>query len=115
MEEYQAEVLMLKKELQEVKEINGRRKERQGAKRTFLKGKPVLSTEEVEQALREAEEATKAKKTTKKGKGKGKRNTKKRVISSEEEIDSSTDDSSDMEKLWEADIFDCIEVAQQKS
>jgi hypothetical protein len=92
----------------EVKEINGCRKERRGAKRTFLKDKPVVSTEEVEMALRKMEKAT-ASKTTKKGKGK--RSTKKRVVSSEEEIDSSTDDSSDLEEPLAPKIFDCIEVA----
>jgi len=58
MEEYQVEAIMLRKELHEVKEINGRRKEREGGKRWFLKDKPVLSTEEVEKALREMEIAT---------------------------------------------------------
>jgi len=45
-------------------------------------------------------------------KGKGKRG-KKRVVSSEEEIDSSTDDSSDIEEPLDPEIFDCIEVAEQ--
>ena len=115
MEKYHTEAVMLKKELHEVKEINGRRKEKEGAKRIFLKGKPVLSTEEVEKALREAEKVTDAKKTTKNNNGKRTRSTtKKRVVSSEEEINSSTDDSSDLEEPLEAEVFDCIQVAQQK-
>ena len=104
IEEYYAEAAMLKKELHEVKEINGHRKERETQKRWFLKDKAVLSTEEVEKALREMENATKKKKVNKKG-------TAKPVVSPEEVTDSSTEDSSDIEE----EIFDCIEVAKQKS
>ena len=90
-------------------------KKKKGTKHIFLKGKPVLSTEEVEKALREAEKVTDAKKTTKKNNGKRTCSTiKKRIVSSEKEIDSSTDDSSDLEKLLEAEVFDCIQIAQQK-
>jgi hypothetical protein len=108
MEEYHAEAAMLKKELHEVKEINGRRKERETGKRWFLKNKAVLSTEEVEKALRKMEKATKKNKVNKKGTAK--RN-KKPIASPEEVTDSSTEDSSDIEE----EIFDCIEVAKQKS
>ena len=110
MEEYQAEAIMVKEELKAMKEINGHRQERKGGKREFLKGKPVISTEEVENWLRKSEKATKGKKATKKGKGKC--STKKRVVSSEEETDSSTDDSSDIEEPLVREIFDCIEVVE---
>ena len=51
MEEYQAEALILKTELEQVKEINGRRKERANRKRHILKNVQVASTEEIEKAL----------------------------------------------------------------
>lgn len=109
MEEIQAENVMLKVELQEVKEVNGHRKEREGGKHAILKNIPLASTEEVEKALRKAEAATNKKKISKKGKGK---RTKKQVVLSEDEIDSSTDDSSDVEEPLSPVLFDCIEVAE---
>jgi len=109
MEEFQAENVMLKVELREVKEINGRRKEREGGKRMILKNTPVASTEEVEKALREAEASTNRKKTAKKGKGK---RSKKQVVLSDEEIYSSVDDSSDIEEPPSLAMFDCIEVVE---
>jgi len=107
MEEYQAEAVMLRAELQDVKEINGRRKEREGGKRQVLKDTPVISTEKIEKALRECERATHAKKKVKKGKGKGKA---KQVVSSEDEMDSAINSSSDTEGPAMRKIFDCIEV-----
>src|SRR5438105_2590030 len=109
MEEYQAETVMLKAELQEVKEIIGRRKEREGGKRKILKDTPVASTEEVVKALQKAEEGTNGrKKAVKKTKQK---HSKKQVESSEDEIESSTGDSSDILEPLGPHVFDCIEVA----
>jgi len=105
MKEFQAEVLILKEELKEVKEINGCRKEREGGKCHILKDKTVASTEEIEKALRKHEEVIKAKK---KGKGKCK---VKQVVSSEDETDSNADDSSDSQGHRTPKIFDYIEVA----
>jgi len=80
MERYQAEALMYKMELDDVKEINARRKERDSGKRHVLKDTPVASTERIEKALKEHEEATNRKK---KGKGEGKqKHTKRQVVSS---------------------------------
>ena len=64
---------MLKAELKDVKEINGRRKERQGVKCRVLKNTTIASTDAVEKALRAAEKVTdEMKKATTKGKkGKG--------------------------------------------
>lgn len=106
MEEFQAETVMLREELKDVKEINGRRKERECGKRHILKDKPVASTEEIEKALRKHEEAIKAKK-----KGKGKRKVKQ-PVSSKDETDSDADDSSDSQGHGTPKIFDCIEVAE---
>ena len=107
MDEYQAEAVMLRAELHDVKEINGCRKEREGGKRQVLKDTSVISTEEIEKALRECERATNVKKKVKKGKGKRKA---KQVVSSEDEIDSAIDSSSDTEGPATPKIFDCIEV-----
>jgi hypothetical protein len=86
MDEYQAETLMLKEELHDVKEIIRCRKEREGGKRKILKDTLVASTQEVVKALKKAEKATNSrKKAVKKTKGKG---SKKRVESSEEETES---------------------------
>ena len=109
MEEYQVEKVMLKAELQEVKEIIGCRKEREGGKRKILKDTPVASTEEVVKALQKAKEGTNGrKKAVKKTKQKG---SKKQVESSEDEIESSTGDSSDILEPLGPHVFDCIEVA----
>ena len=109
MKQYQAEALMYKTELNEVKEINGRRKEREGGKHHVLKNTPVASSERVEKALREAKEVTNRKK---KGKRKGKRNHNRRwVVSNMDDIDSSMDDTSDVEEPLDLKMFDCIEVA----
>src|SRR5438552_1225303 len=108
MEEYQAETVMLKAELQEVKEIIGHRKEREGGKHKILKDTPVASTEEVVKALQKAEEGTNGrKKAVKKTKQK---RSKKQVESSEDEIESSTGDSSDILEPPGPHVFDCIEV-----
>lgn len=63
----------------------------------------------VERALRESEEATNKKKN---GRGKGKRKrTKAQVVSSDDDIDNSTDDISDVEEPLDSEVLDYIEVA----
>ena len=109
MEQCQAEAYMYKTELNDVKEINSRRKEREGGKRHILKDTPVASTERIEQVLKEREEATNKKK---KGKGKCKqKRTKRQVVPSEDDTISNIDDSSDIQEHIDLEIFDCIEVA----
>ena len=112
MEEYQTESLMLKEGLHEVKEINGRRKEKKSGKRHVLKDKRVASTKEVEKALRKIETGTKGKKKAKKDKGK---RTKKQIVSCEDDMDSSIDDSSDIQGPLAPQKLSCIEIAKQKS
>lgn len=109
-ERYQAESVLLKEELKDVKEVNGRRKAREKGKRMILKDTPVISTEGVEKLLREAEEATKAK-MKRKGKQRAKRG-KKKAESSEEESETSTDDDIEDLDALRPELFDCIEVAQ---
>jgi hypothetical protein len=60
-ERLQAEVTILQKELGEIRAINSKRKERASGKRVILKGKTVISTEELQKALAEAEKATRCK------------------------------------------------------
>jgi hypothetical protein len=110
-ERLQAEVTILQKELKEVKEIHAKRKERASGKRLILKGKVVVSTEDVHNALEEAEKATAAKKA-KKGAGRKRR----KVISESEDERSSLGDLDEREDLddfydSEVEILDCITVA----
>ena len=56
----------LKQELGKMKAVYGKRKEWASGKRLILKGKTMVSTEELRDALAEAEKATKSKKTAKK-------------------------------------------------
>ena len=116
-ERLQTEVTMLQKELKEVKEVNAKRKERASGKRIILKDKSILSTEEVHQALKEAEEITHAKKL-KKGKGMKKKGQKRKVLSTE--IDDrrgyggDEDDNHSVAEslhLEDVEISECIEVA----
>jgi len=110
-ERLQTEVTILQRELKEVKEIHAKRKERACGKRLILKGKVIVSTEEVRNALEEAEKATTAKKA-KKGKGRKRR----KVVSESEEERSSLGDLDAREGLddfydSDVEILDCIAVA----
>jgi hypothetical protein len=103
-ERLQTEVTILQKELKEVKEIHAKRKERASGKRLILKDKVVVSTEEVQKALEDAEKVTATRKAKKKNGQKGRK--RKIVSESEEEMSSGGDFyHSDVE------ILDCIEVA----
>ena len=78
-----------------------KRKERLSTKRIILKGKFIVSTEEIQNRLAEAERITKEKKR-KRGCGKN-----KRPIKEMEMLEDDTSDGSDVEKC---EIFDCIDV-----
>lgn len=114
-ERLQAEMTILQKELKEVKEVHAKRKERASGKRMILKGKSILSTEEVYTALKQAEETTARKKTQKK-RGKSKKMCRKRVESSDESGDESgcNDDNISFRaspEVADIEILDCIELA----
>jgi hypothetical protein len=64
-ERLQTEVTILQKELTEVKAVHSKMKERASGKRVILKGRTVVSTEEVQKALAEAEYATRKKRKAK--------------------------------------------------
>jgi hypothetical protein len=115
-ERLQTEVTMLQKELKEVKEVNAKRKEGASGKWIILKDKSILSTEEVHQALKEAEEITYAKKLKKK-KGMIKKVWKQKVLSSEiHNVASYWGDEDDNLNVAESlhledvEILECIEV-----
>ena len=59
------EVTILQKELTEMKAVYNKRKERASGKRVILKGKTVVSTEEVQRTLVEAENVTRKRENTK--------------------------------------------------
>jgi hypothetical protein len=108
-ERLQTEVTILEKELEEIKTIHARRKERASGKRVILKGKAVISTEELIKALAEAEKATQAKKKKRKS------TRKKKVLDSEGDTSDSEpvapDSREDSTGLRDPEILDCIEVA----
>ena len=105
-EHLQTEVTILKKELTEIKAIYGKRKERASGKRVILKGKTVVSTEEVQKALAEAEHTTRKKRKVKT------RKQKRQAL--ESEIDREDCDYNPP-RSWNSrpDVVDgeCIEVA----
>jgi hypothetical protein len=114
-ERLQAQMTILQQELKEVKDIQGKRKERASGKRMILKDKSILSTEEVYTALKEAEEKTARKKTQKKM-GKSKRKSQRQEApSSQSEDESSCNEAKSSVRaspdLPDIEILDCIEVA----
>jgi len=103
LETTQSELITIRKELAEQRELLQTRKARKSGKRVKLKGRFVFSTQEVLQIAREAEEETLAKK--------GRKRQRKRSISVEieEDIEDIVENvSSDSET-------DCIVVAAKKS
>jgi hypothetical protein len=108
-ERLQTELTILKREVNEMKAIHGRRKERASGKRLILKGKTVISTEELQKALEEAEKATRTRKRSKTGKRKSPRSD-----SEQEDCGSETgtqETLKDSQEPADAEILDCIEVA----
>jgi hypothetical protein len=65
-ERLQAQKHIFGKELDEIKAIHAKRKERASGKHLILKGQFVVSTEEIQKALEEVEKATLSKKKKKK-------------------------------------------------
>jgi hypothetical protein len=102
-------VTILRKELHEMRVVHSKRKERASGKRLILKGKTIISTEELQKALLEAEKATKSKKGAKK------RKSKTRMLNSNDRSFDHEGAASDsvMECIDTIDpeILDCVEVA----
>jgi len=104
-ERLQAEVTILQKELKEIKEIHNKRKERASGKRVVLKGKAVLTTEEILKKLQDVETVTKAKKRMEK------KTRKRKQISSESELEELQSEENDETDSGDVEILECIEVA----
>lgn len=103
LETTQSELVTIRKELSEQRELLQSRKIRKSGKRVKLKSKFVFSTQEVLKIAKEAEEATAAKK--------GRPRPQKRAISVEIE----DDEESVLENGSEDSDSDCIVVAASKA
>ena len=101
-ERLQAENHILGKELDEIKGVQAKRKERVSGKRVILKGKFVVSTEEIQKALEEAEQATSSKKKFTTG--------KKRKVGPDINGNNEVTCSDVVLKHSDNEIVDCIEV-----
>jgi len=113
-ERLQTEVVILKKQLKEVKEVHAKRKERASGKRFILKDKSIISTEEVYAALKEAENKMGAKKPKKEKRKIKQRRWKGKAISSESEDEDKFNDDISIGgslDLEDVEILECIEVA----
>ena len=103
-----AEVTILKKELDEIKAVHSKRKERASGKRLILKGKVVISTEELVKQLEKADKVTKPRKNKKPGKKKRRLNSDGDTTESEIGEHGSPRDSP---ASVDPEILDCIDVA----
>jgi hypothetical protein len=100
-ERLQAENTILKRENAQLRSITNKRKERASGKRLVLKGKVLVSTEEVRQKLIEAEEAIKT------SRSKMQRKNRPEPLRRNQRVE---DDSSDESAEEVEEIQDCIEV-----
>ena len=100
-ERLHAENSILRHENTELKQIINKRKERTCGKRVILKGKVIITTEEVQRQLMEAERATKERKNKKRKKG-------HQRASHDIEVDA--EDIEDCAEDEQQEIDDCIEV-----
>ena len=92
---------MLRKENGELKEFLNKRTERQSGKRVILKGKFVITTEQIYKDLADAERKTKLSKKKRK---------RSRAVSEEEELELL--EVFDVVENKEREIQDCIAVQQ---
>ena len=102
LETTQSELITIRKELTEQRELLQTRKKRKKGKRVALKGRFVFSTQEVLDIVKEAEEETAAKKSRKRP--------RKRSISVEIE----EDEGDELENVSSDSESDCIIVAKRK-
>jgi len=100
-EYFQADNAVLRKENGELKEFLNKRTERQSGKRVILKGKFVITTEQIYKDLADAERKTKLSKKKRK---------RSRAVSEEEELELL--EVFDVVENKEREIQDCIAVQQ---
>ena len=106
-ERLQVENHILSKELDEIKAIHAKRKARASGKRFILKGRFVVSTEEIQRALEEAEKVTEAK-TRKKATKNGKK--RKAPVNDVSDDEACPDNVDVILEQPDNEILDCIEV-----
>jgi DDE superfamily endonuclease len=113
-ERLQADMMIVKEDLREIRAVHEKRKERQSGKRLSFKDRPLLSSEDIAKALETSEKETKAKKKAaiRNRRNHSKRkNSKKKVVSSDEDVVSSDSDSLDSSSELEVEMLDCIVVS----
>lgn len=106
-ERLQAENIILRTENKELLERQEKRKERQTGKRVILKGKVIVSTEEIRRALADAEARIKDKKTKKPSK-RG-----KRINPADDAFEGLSDSDINAIDSQEFELQDCIEVENE--
>jgi len=109
-ERLQADMMILKADMNEIKAVHAKRKERQAGKRLSFKDRPLLSSEDIAKALEASEKATKAKKKVATRNYRNHRNRRKKAESSNEDVTSSVSNSSDSLTDSEVEMLDCIVV-----
>jgi hypothetical protein len=95
---------VLRKEVADLKSVIGKRKERLSTKRIILKGKFIVSTEEIQKQLSDAERQTRAKKAKK-----GKRAPKAAIQHAETEEEDTSEESDTEERVIQDSIV--VELA----
>jgi hypothetical protein len=102
-EQQNAQIAILQRENSEIRAVLGSRKERESGKRKILKGRRIVTTEEVVKALEVAEMSTKEKR--------GKKRTWTPSDESElSDVETDHNDEDDVLELPERPILDCIIV-----
>lgn len=109
-ERLQADMTILKVNINEIKAVHAKRKERQAGKQLSFKDRPLLSSEDIAKALEASEKATKAKKKAASRNRRNHRSRRKKMESSDEDVTSSVSDSSDSSSDSEVEMLDCIVV-----
>jgi hypothetical protein len=97
---------ILQKELADLHHLNSQRKERQSGKHLVLKGKVVVSTDEIRKALENAERITKDRKQKKAA-------MQRRKTALSNDVEDVEDVSDDENSIPECELLDCIEVASR--
>jgi hypothetical protein len=100
-EHLHADNSILRRENTELKSVISKRKERMSGKRVTLKGKIIVSTEEVQQKLAQLERNTQVKKV---------RSRKKKCPTQRPAFDTDEEDIDDESEIGGDQIQDCIEV-----
>jgi ABC-type ATPase involved in cell division len=110
MEQLQANMMILKTDINEIKVMHVKCKERQSGKCMYFKDYHLLSSEDIGNTLVANKKVTKAKKKAATRNLRKYRNCRKKAISSDEDITSSASDILDSLSNSVSEILDCIEV-----